>query len=83
MYSVYTHRIRANLIICGKQIFEFPDNANYRPRGASADAPPPPPRFLFIFFQDDFSSPPAVFSGCMHIPQTHLDKGLVRNGCHG
>ena len=36
----------------------------------------------FFMFRDELSSPPAVFSGCAHIPYTHFDTRLVSIGCY-
>ena len=42
-----------------------------------------PIRFFLIFFRDELSFPPAVFSSCAYIPYTHFDTRLVSIGCYG
>ena len=42
-----------------------------------------PHKVFLKFFQDELSSPPAVFSSCAYIPYTNFDTRLVSIGCYG
>ena len=53
---------------------------------AGADAPPPPaphPRFFWVFFLEDKTSAPDVFSSCSFIPRAHFKSSLVMVSFYG